>query len=66
MRHLTSEERLVLRQMVDNVGHGEILNLVANMFAHDNPDLQEGVNTRIAINKISAKMRVLKDPVGEN
>lgn len=55
LRHLTSEERLALRDMFDAVGAKEIIGVLAGLVANNVPDLNTATALRASLSSIGIK-----------
>lgn len=55
LRHLTSEERIAIRDLFEKVGAKELIAVVAGLVANNAPDVGEASDLRIALNKLGVK-----------
>lgn len=55
LRHLTSEERLTLRDIFDAVGAQEMIGVIAGLVANNVPDVGRASDLRIELNKVGVK-----------
>jgi len=55
LRHMTSEERLAMRELFEKVGAQEIIGVVAGLVANNVADPSNASDLRIELNKLGLK-----------
>ena len=52
-RHLTLEEKLLVKRLVEEAGVAEVLRLLGTLAAHEHPDDEQGIKVRSDLFKIA-------------